>query len=297
MSDFNPYQAPQSVPQNWQSPLGAPGVLTPTRMDANKVLNDAWEIYKPNLGQGVLCFFIMWIANFVIGLPQNAINMIIQSGRADRDQVVLLLAVAYSFQFLGFFFQTWLNLGMMRFMLSLAKGEPANFGMLFSTDLTRFLNAIGANILFGIATMFASLLCILPGVALALFIRGQAENPLFWIGIVLGFLVCMLPAIYVALSFWMCQILIVDRNLGPIACLQESWRFSEGNRWQVLLLGIIGCVLFILGACACGIGVLFTAPLVILMFPTAYLACTGQPNAIDRARMAAYGAQPWQKPM
>jgi uncharacterized membrane protein len=74
--------------------------------------------------------------------------------------------------------------------------------------------------------------------------------------------------------------LIVDRNLGPIEALQESWRITDGHKMNLFVFGLIAFALLLAGACACGIGVFFVMPIIYIAQMYIYLKLTGQPVAV-----------------
>lgn len=85
---------------------------------------------------------------------------------------------------------------------------------------------------------------------------------------------CVLIFIITRATFFANQ-LILDRNYGPIEAMQASWHLSRGHFWGLfgvnLLLGIIMAGGFML----CGIGALFTMPLISLVQAAAYLDVAG----------------------
>jgi uncharacterized membrane protein len=95
----------------------------------------------------------------------------------------------------------------------------------------------------------------------------------------LGLLLLIVPGIIVGIGFSMALPLIVDRNLGPIDALTESWKLTEGNRVNIFIFGLIAFGLAIAGMCACGLGLLLVAPVGWIAYLYIYLRLTGQPVA------------------
>jgi len=64
--------------------------------------------------------------------------------------------------------------------------------------------------------------------------------------------------------------LVVERGLGPVDAMKESWRVTKGHKGQVglLILALVGIV--ILGLLALGIGVFVAAPIAMLAMTHAY---------------------------
>ena len=107
----------------------------------------------------------------------------------------------------------------------------------------------------------------------------------------LGLLLLIVPGIILGLMFSQFLYLIVDRNMGIVESLEVSAQITRGNKVTIFLLWFVSLGLVLAGFLMCCVGLIFTGPLVNLMWVVAYLAMTGQPTA-DRA----YEYQPPQQP-
>jgi uncharacterized membrane protein len=149
--------------------------------------------------------------------------------------------------------------GIMSFSLKVAKGVPYAFGDLFS-GAPFFVSVFVANLVSSIAISIGMIFLIVPGVILALGL-------------------CMaIP-------------LIVDRGLGPIDALSESWKLTDGHKTNLFIFGLIAFGLSIAGACACGVGLFLVIPLLYIALMYIYLKLTGQPVAVimqSRPQAAGY---------
>ena len=92
-----------------------------------------------------------------------------------------------------------------------------------------------------------------------------------------GLILLIVPGIYIAATYWSYMYFLVDRNCGVFESFQLAGMHAPGNRMQAVLLGIMAIGLSFLGLLACGVGMLVTVPLVMLMIVIAYLMMTGQP--------------------
>ena len=137
--------------------------------------------------------------------------------------------------------------GIMRFSLNVARGAPYAFGDLFS-GAPYFVSVLVANFVSGLAIGIGMLFLIVPGVILML---GLSMT---------------LP-------------LVIDRGLGPIEALQESWKLTDGQKANIFIFGLIAFGLCIAGACACGVGILLVLPILYIAHMYIYLKLTGQPVA------------------
>lgn len=100
--------------------------------------------------------------------------------------------------------------------------------------------------------------------------------PLFLCGIVtqvltgLGFLLCILPGIYLAVAWMLSQPLIVDKRFDFWPAMELSRKVVSAHWWQFFALLIVGFLLNLLGFLACVVGMLITLPLVFAMIAGAY---------------------------
>jgi uncharacterized membrane protein len=68
--------------------------------------------------------------------------------------------------------------------------------------------------------------------------------------------------------------IVIDRGLGPIEAMKESWRVTKGHKWQLFLLFLALIGLNILGAIALIVGLLVTIPITMLAAAHAYRTLT-----------------------
>jgi uncharacterized membrane protein len=137
--------------------------------------------------------------------------------------------------------------GIMNFSLKVARGAPYAFGDLFG-GAPFFVSVLVANFISGLAVAIGMVFLIVPGVILML---GLSMT---------------LP-------------LVIDRGLGPIEALQESWKLTDGQKANIFIFGLIAFGLCIAGACACGVGLLLVLPILYIAHMYIYLKLTGQPVA------------------
>ena len=137
--------------------------------------------------------------------------------------------------------------GMITFMLKVARGEPYDFGDIFRGG-SFFVNILVAKLLVGIAVVFGLALLIVPGVILAL-------------------------------GLGMTNMLIVDRNMGAVDAMKESWRITTGHKGSLLVYCLLAFGLMLLGLLACCLGILVVIPIVEIGWIFIYLRITGQQTA------------------
>lgn len=115
-----------------------------------------------------------------------------------------------------------LRTGWTAICLNISAGKAASFSELFS-NFRYFLNFFLVSVLMVLAVGAASLLLVLPG-------------------------------IYLALRFSFAHFLVVDRNMGPVEALGESWKMTDGvvlniflSYFALLVLNLIGGMIPLLG--------------------------------------------------
>lgn len=170
------------------------------------------------------------------------------------------------------FIQAPLVAGFVVVALAQLKGKDWSFGDFFS-GFQWYGPLLANNLLGGLLT----LACFLPtiGAFVAVALGGGKNDVLMLVAIAVG-VVNYIGVIYVwlrALSFNVP--LIIDRNVGPIEAIQLNWELSRGHALGIFgvlfLIGLIGMV----GAFACGIGLLFTMPLCVMTYNAGYLLIAG----------------------
>jgi len=218
-----------------------------------EALSFAWERVKSDpgtiLGTLVLGWLLTASVSFVGGIfaavYQAGTGVMEHAGRPSADPIVIAIQAVSSL--LSWPVEAFFMGGMTLFALKVARGEMYAMGDIFAGG-RYFLNVLVATLVVGIL-VFTGILClIVPGVIIAL-----------------G-LIFVVPV-------------IVDKELGPIEALKESWRITQGKKGDIFLL-VLGFILVtIAGLCACCVGALLAAPVCLIAQTYAYLRLTGQKTA------------------
>lgn len=109
------------------------------------------------------------------------------------------------------------------------------------------------------------------------------------IGTGIGIALCVIPGLVFAfLAYWTLAF-VVDRNLSPIEAIKASFSVISKNAGQLFPLALVNALLLIVGAILCGIGLLVTAPIVMISSIYAYRVFTGgQPTPLSSAAQPPY---------
>lgn len=237
--NVNPYVAP-SAPEPPHGPELGAGTGQPMHWEIGEVINQAWALFKPNWGPLVGSLFVGQMVGGVARLP---IQMMMGSGQVtpQDDAYWPMLGVS---ALIGILVQTFFQAGWMKMWLDTARGRAPNFGDAFG-GLRRFGPMLLVVLLSTLAILSGFVLLIVPGVIL---------------GVGLMF------------AGWF----VVDKNMGAVDAMKESWRITSGQRGKLFGFGIALAGVIMLGYFACCIGVLAAVPVAQLATGIVYLRLTGQ---------------------
>jgi len=238
----NPYRSPTVAAMHENIPRG----YAPTVIDFSETLSRTWKLFKANMGAMVAGTMIILVCNLILGgVVGLAFAMIM--GNADGVEAVVVWSVQQIVsQAIGAFF--WI--GLIRFTLQVARGEPCEFGALFSG---------GPWFLFGAAIQIITTLAV---------------------GI--GFLLLIIPGIIIALMLSQAMFMLVDQNSDIMGSLRLSTEATKGNKMTILGLYIVtGAIGIVITVFTCLLGMIVVMPFMTLLSAVIYLGLTGQSTALD----------------
>jgi hypothetical protein len=264
--DSNPYAPPQSSLK--PEPMAVRTRSIPFAL--GDVLERTWEIYRDRMGFCIGAFvaymLLLVLAGVAYGLALEA-----PLGSVAARVVARLLAIPAFFVFI-----LWITVGLMRLMLDVAQGRETGIG-LFGGG--RFLvRVVVANLLAALAMLATMAAGALLGGIMSLLVG--AAMPQKWWAAILVFAVGMGAGyvasfiVYLRLSQFL--YLIVDRDLGAGDSLVASFQITRGHAGELFVLSILGALINLLGMLACGIGLLFTTPYLLLLLAVTYIALSGK---------------------
>jgi hypothetical protein len=138
----------------------------------------------------------------------------------------------------------FLGIGQAQISLKVARGQHAEFPELFQGG-PRFLPVLGGSILFGLA-VFA------------------------------GFALCIVPGIMLCLMFWPFYYVLVEGRTQIMDSFTMAREITRGNALTTFVLWLCSAGIMILGFLALCVGIFLAAPLVSVIWATAYLMMSGQ---------------------
>ncbi len=158
--------------------------------------------------------------------------------------MVLMIAAASVVGIIAVFVALYLAGGITDVMLRTARGEKTTIGQFFGGG--RFMGKMFVGgFCQQLAVGIASLACLVPGVILSL-----------------------------GLALW--TFLVVDRNMGGVDALKESWELTKGHKMNIFLLLLLQFVVLLAGQLACGLGGLVAQPIVLVSNAFVYMRLSGQ---------------------
>jgi uncharacterized membrane protein len=135
--------------------------------------------------------------------------------------------------------------GIASFALKVARGQPVSFGDVFA-----------GGQYFG--RMFVAAICAS-------------------IAVVLGSILCLVPGIIVALGISQYSYLVVDQGLGGVDALKKSWEMTKGHKLNIFVFGLLGILVVIAGYIACILGALLgSVPILTIGAAYIYLRIKGE---------------------
>ncbi len=267
---LNPYASPTNVQRD---PAFTGGPVGHQVVDIGEVFRHALEVWKNNLGLLVGTTFIV----FLLTLIGNWISQGVQFAMIVNNQRELNIFFAVLFAILNFGWQTFLGIGQAQIALKLARNQAAELAELFG-GAPRLLAVLGFLLLLGLIIY----LPLLGMAGISAMIGGDAGGAMVLVSIA----VWVLLIIPVLLFFWPTYYLIVDGRSSVLESFGTAMRISEGNKLTIFLVMLASLGIMLLGFLALCIGLLFAAPLVSLLWATAYLLMSGQAPALTRERAA-----------
>jgi uncharacterized membrane protein len=245
----NPYAAPQSA---WNEPAAATGAalqeIIPGSepIDVGACVKRGFELTKRNFGTillvGVSYIVVSLVAGFIFGMIDNAMGF----GTSQSNWQTNEGMGEFQFQqtggpvsaIFGNVFSILLSLGLVRIGLNLVSGRQVSVAMLFGEGRKLF-TAIVASVLFGLM-------------------------------VVVGLALLIVPGIYLMLRYGQYMAAIVDKDMGILDSLTYSSSITTNNRLNLFLLALLSIAIFIAGALALLVGLIFAYPVIWMSWMVAF---------------------------
>lgn len=231
MDPTNPYSASNQDPP-LSKVVNDADHKAPVGMDVGAILTRAYELARDNLGIVVGTILIAAAPGIANGIVGAILQLSVQE--SDNEGAILAVAIVrLVLNIAAIVVGIYLQLGAVRVFTRLVRGMDTEFAMVFGEG-GLLLPALGAFILVGLAVGLGLILLIVPGIIIGL-----------------------------GLQFYLYA--MVDKNLGPIEAMKESWRLTDGYKLQVFFVNLVIALIGIAVTCAtCGIGYILIVPILAL---------------------------------
>ena len=90
--------------------------------------------------------------------------------------------------------------------------------------------------------------------------------------IIIGLVLLIVPGIIFACKLAFVPYLVIDRKMGAVEAVKESWRMTGGYAWKVFLIGLLAIPISIAGLICFGVGIIFAIIWIRLAFASLYHA-------------------------
>jgi hypothetical protein len=265
-------QNPYAPPRFDLKPEPAAAELAPVPVSIGDILSRTWEIYSENM---LFCIGVVFSYLLILLGMASVASFAVRLARNEGQGVAALVGVMASLALV--FFIAWITLGMMQVMLDIAREREPSLGGLVSG--ARFLGrAIIASVLCWLAIIAIGALGGALGGLLTVLVDAVFDPapPVMVSLVVFEAFVCYVAIIVLSLRLSQFLYLIVDRDMAAIDSLRVSYRITRGHAGLLFALYLITGLINLGGMLACGIGLIFTTPYVVLLLVVAYLALAGE---------------------
>lgn len=215
-------------------------------LNISDIVNRAWELAKKHgIVIAVLIFAVSVISNLGASLsfPWSEYLIVMQSNDPDMIKEFGKSLPGYNFtKLLSDLIMCIASVGFINMALMLVKSSDAKISFnAFKLPLNTYALYIATSIVYGIIT-------------------------------VLGCMLCLIPGIFLAVRLMFAPIRIIEHpEEGFVEAFKYSWNATQGNFWNLFLLGLLAVIFSIAGFLVCCIGVYFAYALIMFMFVIAYL--------------------------
>ncbi|QDU93448.1 hypothetical protein [Lignipirellula cremea] len=94
--------------------------------------------------------------------------------------------------------------------------------------------------------------------------------------LMLAFSACFVPGLFLCWNYWPFYFLIVDKKAGVFDSFTTAREITKNNLGSIILLCFVSALIALAGLLGCLVGFVFAAPLLTVLWATAYLMMSGQ---------------------
>lgn len=247
---------PPSFPPPPPSDLG-PGQPPASGFSIGEAFSWAWKKFQENLGPILIATVVLIVAVVIFQILSQILSSTIFGSGVDPIEInsetgeitggvgrgfFASILISLLTSFLGTLVAYLLQAGIIRGALKVADGGKPELPEIFATDK------------------------VAPTLVTAVLVT---------LGTFIGFILCFLPGLIFAILASFSLYFLLDKDVEPVDAIKASINFVKDNIGQLILLFLASIAALIVGAIACGIGLLVAIPVVILANTYAYRTLTG----------------------
>ncbi|MFN3729171.1 MAG: hypothetical protein ACK4XJ_05610 [Fimbriimonadaceae bacterium] len=212
-------------------------------------ITDGFKYVKQALGPWILGLIIYFVISQVMGLiaQQVAVTVMGRSPQTlqseDLPQFFALIWLQFVLGMAGAVVVAPIFAGLYAIALQLLRGQEAQIDTLFK-GYSRFAD---------IAIVYL------------------ASTFLMWI----GFLLCIIPGLVIGACLAPAYLFVMDRGMTGMEAIRASWRMTSPHLLSATAYFFFAGLLAVAGFLLCGVGILFTFPILFLSITALYLDLNG----------------------
>ena len=213
------------------------------RLFIGDIVSRAWDLAVKHWP----VFLIIALISSALGILVRGDSSALMSLGNNPDLEEVYMALLQSYNPVGIlvvvFVSIYLNYITYRMLANVMNiGQPYREGELLDAlkvDLAKFGLFFGVEIVFALAVAVAGMLCVIPG-------------------------------LFLAVRWYFAPLIVVTENVSFSEAFSRSWNLTKGHFWELFLLGLTAIGISIVGLCACCVGIVFAQIIVNFMFIIAY---------------------------
>lgn len=239
------------------------GEIVIRKANIDDVVSASLAIFSRRWSPLIIAGLILFGFSFAIGMLSWGANMLGEANQWLSVEVLVLL----SHLVIGFA-SYYLTIGVMTVALGVARGKDVTASHMFVSPAVfgRVLLPVVALVLFGAVSQ-----------AIAMQLVGAAETfEELFASLALNAASSLLISLLL-LFIWPCFYVACDGHASNLAAVALGFRIGVHNIATSLFLVVIALVLGFASLITCGLGVIVTQPVLLLLGAVAYLQMTGQP--------------------
>jgi uncharacterized membrane protein len=207
------------------------------QLDVGSAISYGWKKFTENVGPFIILMLAVLAVTFLIAIVQGIITPNDSSSIIGWIWTAAVGVVAYVLTFI-------VQAGVYRAGLGVTRGQAPSVSMMTQTD--------------NIVPYFVTLL-------------------LVGIGAFIGFVLCIVPGIIWLIFTAYAPILALDKGMDPVEAIKTSINWVKDNFGKVFVILLVSYLVYLVGACLCGVGLLVSAPVALVAMIYSYRALCNEP--------------------